>query len=417
MKFNRAFVNVIGCGFAGIECALFLAGHGIKVHLFDSKRNGTYKSCDYKSDFSEKREINEVLLRQELSLLGSPLIKAERELLSQGISDDLPSRLLEIGREMVKHNENIEFFEASVNEVNPKEVTIIATGPKTDEGLYEYLLTNLGYMRCYNHMPIYPVLQKIDESNLISNGNDKEYLYLPLDYSSYIDFINHIVKGLNSEINDKNFVLKENTMEELVNRGKDNLKNYAMMPLLLNGVKERPYAVLKLRKTENGLRLEDICSKFDIVNQLEVFSSLEGFEKSIIKKKADMLDVCYLNSRYVINEFHQCHQNENLFFAGSILGIEGYVDCIASGIYTALNVNKYFNEKLMIPMPKNTCIGSLAKTVISVVGTRPQPFIEDYGVIQMAGGEDVDELVSKAYNRSVEALAKYKEDYKNGKSI
>ena len=71
----------------------------------------------------------------------------------------------------------------------------------------------------------------------------------------------------------------------------------------------------------------------------------------------------------------------------------------------------------MIPMPKNTCIGSLAKTVISVVGTRPLPFIEDYGVIQIAGGEDVDELVSKAYNRSVEALAKYKEDYKNGKSI
>ena len=123
---------------------------------------------------------------------------------------------------------------------------------------------------------------------------DDEFLYLPLNYQEYIDFINHIVKGLNEEIDEKDFKLVENTMEDLVDKGKDNLKNYAMMPVLLKEINEKPYAVLKLRKTEKGFRIEEISSKFGLINQMQVFSSLNGFENSIIVKKADALDICFL---------------------------------------------------------------------------------------------------------------------------
>ena len=73
----------------------------------------------------------------------------------------MPEILLEIGKDMVKHNENIEYFEACVHEINPKEVTIIATGPNTDKKMFDFLLKQFGSMRCFSHMPVYPVLKKI----------------------------------------------------------------------------------------------------------------------------------------------------------------------------------------------------------------------------------------------------------------
>lgn len=414
MRFNRSFINVIGCGYAGIECALFLAGHGHKVHIFDACKE--YKDYCNDCDFAKKREVNEALLSRELSLLGSPLIKAEEQLLLKGYNKkDLPEILLEIGKDMIKHNENIEYFEACVHEINPKEVTIIATGPNTDKKMFDFLLKQFGSMRCFSHMPVYPVLKKIDESRLLQKEFDDEFLYLPLNYQEYINFINHIVKGLNEEIDEKDFKLVENTMEDLVDKGKDNLKNYAMMPVLLKEINEKPYAVLKLRKTEKGFRIEEISSKFDLINQMQVFSSLNGFENSIIVKKADALDICFLNSRYVVNQFHQCFQNENIFFAGSILGITGYVDCIASGLYTALNVNKYFSDKQMIPLPRDSCIGMLAKRIVSSASIKPQPFIDDYGLID-DNFED-EEIVSKTFRKSIDALAQFKEDYLNGKYV
>ncbi len=415
MKFNRSFINVIGCGFAGIECALFLAGHGHKVHIFDASKE--YKDYnDMQCDFAKKREVNEALLRRELSLLGSPLIKAEEELILKGYNkEDISSILLAIGKDMVKHNENIEYFEACVHEINPKEVTIIATGPNTDSQMFDFLLKQFGAMRCFSHMPVYPVVKKIDEEKLLKKDDDEQNLYLPLNYQEYIDFINHIVKGLNEEVDSDNFKIVENTMEDLVDKGKDCLKNYAMIPVLLDGAIEKPYAVLKLRKTEKGYRIEEISSKFDLINQMQVFSSLNGFANSIIVKKADSLDICFLNSRYVVNQFHQCFQNDNIFFAGSILGITGYVDCIASGLYTAFNVNKYFNDKRMIPLPKNTCIGSLAKRIVSSASTKPQPYIDDYGIIE--DNFDDDEIISKTFGKSIDALAQFKEEYLNGKYV
>ena len=172
MRFNRSFINVIGCGYAGIECALFLAGHGHKVHIFDACKE--YKDYCNDCDFAKKREVNEALLSRELSLLGSPLIKAEEQLLLKGYNKkDLPEILLEIGKDMVKHNENIEYFEACVHEINPKEVTIIATGPNTDKKMFDFLLKQFGSMRCFSHMPVYPVLKKIDESRLLQKEFDE----------------------------------------------------------------------------------------------------------------------------------------------------------------------------------------------------------------------------------------------------
>ena len=415
MGFNRAFVNVIGSGFAGIECSLFLAGHGIKVHLFDDEKYHDNKLFNSVDDYSYNIQINKFLLKKELAVLGSPLIKAKESLIDQGYkNEDINSVLLSIGKDMVKNNKNIEYFPVAVSEISPNEITIIATGSYTDENMINTLTNKFGLMRFFKHMPVYPIISNINENYLVKQ--DEKHYVMQLNYQEYIDFINKIVKQYNAKLDEGDFETIEDSIEYLVRKDKDSLKTYAMNPVCVEGENEKPYASLKLKKTKHGFKILDFCSKFDIDSQFKIFSSLKGFENITIERKADLMNVCCLNARYVINNFHQCMQNENLFFAGAILGVKGFTETVASGLYTAINVKKYYSEEYMPKFPKNTCIGVLADKILSSTSIKPHPFLEEYGIIE---SEDVckkDEM-EKIIETSMKELAQFKEVYKNGKYV
>ena len=416
MGFNRSIVNVIGCGFAGIECALFLAGHGIKVHIFDSDNN---KNQDILTDYCEcqrKRKLNEEILKNELKFLGSPLIKSQEIILNKGYNkDQICQLLLKIGKYMVKNNENISYFKANIHEINPNEITIIATGLNTDESMVNYLMNNLGSMRCFTNMPIYPVFQNINE-NLLYLGSEQDYLYLPLTFEDYNNFVDKINKLINQQAYYNKIDFIDNTLEDLAKKGKDCLKNYAMRPVLLDNLQWKPYAVIKFKKVDAGLMLEGVCSNLRLIDQLEIFHSLKEIKSAIMVRKAEIRKACFLNGKYVVNKFCQSLFNENLFFAGSILGISGYIDCIASGLYVGMSVNKFFKDQLMVSLPKDTCFGQFIEKIISSTSTKAHPFINDFDVINNLEGDD-KELIEKFFNISIEKLAKFKEDYIYGKHV
>ena len=397
MNYYNKVVNVIGCGYAGIECALFLSGHGVKVHMFDA---GLSYSCNCKKCTGQERTFEEELLKEELKLLGSPLIKEEENLTKAGLENCIACELLTAGKELVKKDKNIQLFEACLSELNPKEINVIATGSHTDEKMFDFLMRKFGSMRCFNHMYKYPLVDGVREGELYSKG--EEY-YLPLSYDQYLTFVNTIIKVLNRlDISFNKFC--PNTMEELACKGKDCLKNHAMMPVYLEC--KRPYAVLRLHKEAKGYRLEGLSSQLDRASQLEIIRSINGLEGAELIESGDVTDSVHLNSKYVVNEFNQAQKDKNIFFAGSLLGAEGVIDCIASGLYTAMNVNKYIKDLPMLTLPKSSLIGRHMERFSSSAK-------EGFGGLDIL---DLSNAGDRA-KRSFESLEKFKEEYIYGKYV
>ena len=417
--YRPKLVNVIGSGFAGIECALFLAGHGIKVHLFNVE---TERKDDDYVDFvekiqvnpSKKRKIFEDVLLRELEMLGSPLVRyAIKEKIS--FERENYKELIRYGREMIDNNENINVFPISINQINPSEVTVIATGNHTNDKLMDFLIYYFGYMNCFKKVGIFPIFTGVNEKKLYPRGDDENRFYLPLTYERYIRFIN-LIKYYSHQV-DENFVFEENTMEWFVNRGRDDLRNFAMRQVYVEGYDEKPYAVMRIKKTENGYRIDDLYSTFSPEIQEDIFRSLEPLKDAKLFRKADVVSSCLLNSKFIINEFSQSVKNENLFFAGSILGIDGALDNIATGLVAGININKYFNDYLMEPMPENTCIGSIMKCLTSLEEVKTQMLFEDYKLIKRDENLNDKNVVKRLFETSKTNLEKFKEKYKNGKRI
>ncbi len=418
MNYYQKVVNIIGCGFAGIECALFLARHDIKVHIFDIHKE--YKcNCDRckKIKECEKEELFEGLLRRELNYLGSPLIREEDRLIRAGYSGCLATKILEYGKKLVKINKNIEYFEACISQLNPREINVISTGSNTDEKMFNFLLNKFGSMRCFNKLSVCPIVDNIEISALKRKEGDNEYFYLPLDYNEYLKFVNSIIKVINSLGKENTKNLCANTIEELAVKGRDALRSFCLMPIYLKDLKEKPYAVLTLKKMERGYRLEGISSKLSRQNQLEIIKSLKGFSDVELLQEGNVEDAVYINSKYVINEFNQSVQDKNLFFAGAILGLSNFHDCIASGYMTALNVYKYYNDMKMVPLPNSSLMGRLAQKIISTSLLKKNSNLENYDIIANQDDYANPSLLESLFNNSVGGLLKFKEDYRYGEHV
>ena len=411
---SHPIINIIGGGFAGIECALKLAGHGIKVHMFNSPCD---YSCNCKFCRGEKEDQKEMLqnklLIQELNYLGSPLIREETRLREQNYTGCCATKILEYGKNLVKNNRYIEYFDICISELNPREINVIATGPCTDEKLFNYLIKKFGSMRCFNKENESPIVRDIDESLLKEKKGDKEYLYLPLEYDEYIRFVNSVIKVLNRLSQDKRKNFYQNTIENLVMLGKDALKDFAMKPIYLEGLEHRPYAVLTLHKEKEGFKLKRIFSNFDKDSQIEILHSIKALQNAEIINQGEVKNRIYINSKYMINEFNQSVQDKNIFFAGGILGLNSYYDCIASGLITGLNIYKYYNGKNMILLPQSSMIGSLPEK-LKLQGRGKDSL--SYEIKDNEKG--LNQLfVEKFYKMSEESIMKFKEEYIYGKYV
>lgn len=418
MNYYMPVVNVIGCGYAGIECALFLAGHGIKVHVFDIHRD--YKcSCNHCTGKIDtlKEKFCKILIKRELDFLGSPLIKEENRLIKEGYPGCIASKVLEYGERLVKNSKNIEYFNAGISQINPREINVIATGSNTDEKMFEYLTEKFGSMRCFRHLQISPIIDNIDIKEFYKRKDNDEFLYLPLDYEEYLTFVNAVIRELNTLNISYNYKFLQNTIEDLACKGKDAIKNYALMPVYLENLERRPYAVMRLYRQGEGYSIEGISSKLCQISQIRILKSLHAFRNINLIRQSDVKDATYLNSRYVVNDYNQSLQDYNLFFAGAILGLNSYYDCIASGLYTAMNVNNYVTGKKMIELPKESLIGRLSRKVISSNLIKRNFSSLNYDVIENQGDFTNPINIDRLYNRSVESLTRFKEVYTNGKYV
>lgn len=400
MPFNRKFVNIVGAGFAGIECALFLANHGIKVHIFDSGK--IFEKDVFDKNSTLIKEKTKILLIKELARLGSPLVR-EGEL--QGLSE---KEILLLGKQLLQENENIKVINACVHELNPNEVTVIATGSYTDEGMSDFLIKSFGGMLCSSYMPLYPTFDKSGKGLDERFGNK----LLGLSYEEYIRFINSVL----DEIRQGNVLEKDmlsGTIEKLVFENKTALRDFALRPVISNK-DDHPYATIKFAEKGGCLLGIGLATSLPRGSQEKIFSNVKFLADAPLIGEGKMLKVCQISSPYVVSNFHQSLTNSNIFFAGSILGISGYIDCIASGLYTALNVLKYVREDEMVKLSNKTAIGKMAE-VIATEDRIMGGFLEDYHIFSNDDleKENIDEEFAR---QSLKELALFKEDY-NGKHV
>lgn len=420
MKSKGHVVNVIGAGFAGIECALFLADHGINVHIFDcgSDYECDCCHCEVFGGGGDAQNLARDLLRGELHTLGSALIEKESKLRKEMSGRCLAKKLLAYGLEKVKKHKRIEYFNLCVSDLNLEEVNVVASGPHTKGGLFAWLKNLYGSMRFHDNCCRYPILQGVDEEKLYVKDGDDKHFYIPFDYEKYIALCNQIIKERNTLL-EKGINISKNpqTIESMVAKEKDCLKNNIMRPIYLSSLDKKPYAVIKLTKEDKGYVLEGFSSLLPPQAQYEIINSIDGLEKCVIMEIGKSFENSYINAPFVINAFGQSTKFENVFFAGNVAGVFGHIESMAMGLYVGHNVLSFVSHKQMVAIPSETAIGSMMKKITQNT-IKFDPIEANYDIISMQkvyktlrGKQDF------LFKRSFYLIEKYKEGCFNGKHV
>ena len=398
-------VNVIGAGLAGVEASFYLANKGINVKLYEMRPK--VNTSAHKTDlFAELICSNSLrgssidvavgLLKEEMKLLHSLIMEAA-ELTQVPAGGSLAvdrTKFATYITDKIKNHPNIEVINEEVTEI-PEGYTIICSGPLTSDKFSNYLKEYLDEKDFYFFDAVAPIIdaESIDYNKVyLKSRYDKgeaAYLNCPMTKEEFDKFYDCLIHAECVEPHDFELKVFEGCMpfEVMAKRGKDTLLFGPMKPVGLehNGI--RPYAVVQLRK-ENTLG-----STYNIVgfqthltwpSQREVIKLIPGLENANILRYGVMHRNTYINSPKLLNCFYQLKKNNNVFFAGQMTGVEGYVESAASGLASAINMYRYINNLELLKFPTETMIGAMAN-YISSSNENFIPMNANYGIIPELG--------------------------------
>ena len=408
MKDNKdVVVNVIGAGLAGCECAYTLAKNGIKVELYEMKPK--YKSEAHKSnDFAElvcsnslkSEEITNAcgLLKKEMEILGSLFIDVAyktRVNAGQALAVDrelFSSKITEI----IKNEKNINIHYEQVESVdNLSGIIVIATGPLTSKKLFENIKKMVGNESLYFYDAAAPIVEadsiNMDiayKMNRYGQEEDGDYLNLPMNKDEYYRFYNELINAKEAPRHEFDKVeLFEGCMpiEYMAKRGEKTLLFGPLKPVGLDNPKtgNKNYAVVQLRaenKEKTLYNLVGFQTSLSFGEQKRVFSLIPGLENASFVRYGVMHKNKYINGGNVLNRDFSLRENGNIFFAGQISGVEGYVESAASGLMVAYNILSRLNN-IEIMFPDTTMLGSLSK-YISTKNKNYQPMNANFGILK-----------------------------------
>lgn len=446
-------VIVIGGGLAGTEAALQVAKRGIKVKLYEMKpvkfsdahTNEDLAEVVCSNSFKSNLLTNACgLLKEELRILGSELIPvADSTSVPAGqalaVDRDVFSRKV---TELVEKNENIEVIREEVTEIPQDSIVIIATGPLTSEVLSERIKELTGSDKLFFYDAAAPIIDK-DSINMdiafygdrYSQERGKEepeeqwrerikseegsYINLPMNKEEYEKFWEELVNAEVVELHE--FEKREifegcMPLEIMAKRGMDTLRFGPLKPVGFTDLRtaRRPYAVVQLRQDNSEGNLYNIVgfqTNLKFGEQKRVFSLIPGLENANFVKYGVMHRNTYINSTMVLDNTYNMKEDENIFFAGQITGVEGYVESIASGFIAGINAANKILGKDKFVMPKETVNGALAD-YISTENDKFQPMNANFGILPKLDENIRDKKVKyqKMADRSLEIIKIIKEN-------
>lgn len=403
-------VKVIGAGLAGCEAAWQLAEKGIAVELYEMKPRKFTPAHKYKgfaelvcsnSLKAERVESAAGLLKEEMRRLGSlTMMAAEKTKVSAGGA-------LAVAREdfsdfitdKINSHPNITVIEGEVTSI-PDGKVIIATGPLTSEALSRSIAELVGGNYLYFHDAAAPIVtaESLDRSLVFEasryDRGEADYLNCPMNKEEYLAFYNELVNAETAPLHEfekegsKDYKVYEGCMpvEVLAKRGEDTMRFGPLKPVGLTDPRtgRRPYAVVQLRKENNEGTLYNLVgfqTNLKFGEQKRVFSMITGLKDAEFVRYGVMHRNTYLNSPGLLDRHFRLIKSPNIFFAGQMTGVEGYIESAASGIYAGLTLARQLLGLKEITLPKETMLGALSAYVEEGSPSGFQPMGSNMGIL------------------------------------
>lgn len=447
----KEYITVIGAGLAGCEAAYQIAKRGIKVKLYEMKPK-KYSPAHSNKDLAEIVCSNSFksnlltnacgLLKEELRRLDSLLIKiaditkvpagqalaVDREEFSKAVTDKIKSNpLIEIINEEVK----------DVNQMIKDGIVIIATGPLTSDELAKRIKEITGQDKLYFYDAAAPIVSKesidfniafygdrysqekrkdetIDQWKERLKKEEQSYINLPMSKEEYENFWKELI---NAEIVTLHEFEKREIFEGcmpveiMAKRGIDTLRFGPLKPVGFDDPRtaKRPYALVQLRQDDKQASIYNLVgfqTNLKFGEQKRVFSMIPGLKNAEFVKYGVMHRNTYINSTKLLDNTYNLKTNSNVFFAGQITGVEGYVESISSGLVAGINAVMKLKGAKKITFSDYTVIGSLAK-YISTPNEKFQPMNANFGILPELEGKrirDKKERYMELAKRSLENL-------------
>ena len=419
------YITVIGGGLAGAEAAYQIAKRGIKVKLYEMKpkkfspahTNKNLAEIVCSNSFKSNLLTNACgLLKQELRMLDSLLINiADKTKVpaGQALAVDRDQFAKQV-TEQIEKDPNIQIINQEVENIEQLAkdgIVIVATGPLTSESLAKNISNLTGQDKLYFYDSAAPIVTKesidfdiafygdrysqekkkeetIEQWQERQKNEEKSYINLPMNKEEYETFWHDLVNAQVVELHQ--FEKKEifegcMPIEVMAKRGIDTLRFGPLKPVGFDDPRtgKRPYAVVQLRQDNKQASLYNLVgfqTNLKFGEQKRVFSLIPGLQEADFIKYGVMHRNTYINSTILLDATYNLKQNNNIFFAGQLTGVEGYVESISSGLVAGLNAVLKYQGKSPIVFSKYTMIGALAQ-YISTENKKFQPMNANFGIL------------------------------------
>lgn len=421
----KDYITVIGGGLAGTEAAYQIAKRGIKVKLYEMKpkkfspahTNENLAEIVCSNSFKSNLHTNACgLLKEELRKLDSLLIKIADETAvpaGQALAVDREEFSKKV-TEQIKSNPLIEIINEEVTnleEISKDGIVIIATGPLTSDDLSKEIGRITGKEKLYFFDAAAPIISKdsidfniafygdrysqekkkeesIEEWKERLENEPKSYINLPMSKEEYENFYNELINAEVVELHEfEKREIFEGCMpvEVMAKRGEETLRYGPLKPVGFDDPRfgKRPYAVVQLRQDDSEASIYNIVgfqTNLKFGEQKRVFSMIPGLENAEFVKYGVMHRNTFINSPDLLDNTFNFKLNTNIFFAGQITGVEGYVESISSGMLAGINAALKFLNEEKVTFDEKTMIGALAK-YISTENKKFQPMNANFGIL------------------------------------
>lgn len=397
--------NVIGAGLAGAEAAWQIANAGEKVTLIEQKpmeRSPAHKSDDFaelvcsNSLKASRLDSAAGLLKEEMVRLGSLTVPVARGCAvpaGGALAVDRHIFSSTITEKIKAHpNITVKYKQAQDIPLSENDITVVATGPLTCGKMGESIRALCGGCLSFYDAAAPIVTAESIDMNIVfgasryGRGGESDYLNCPFNKEQYENFITELVNAQGAVLHD--FDVYEGCMpiEKLAKRGPDAPRFGPMKPVGLTDPKtgHRPWAAVQLRR-ENAAgtmyNLVGFQTNLKFGEQKRVFSMIPGLANAEFVRYGVMHRNSFIDSPRLLSAAFRLKKQKNVFFAGQITGVEGYMESAASGILAGKNAVRLARGEALLELPKTTMLGALSAYISDETVKDFQPMGANFGIL------------------------------------
>lgn len=401
------YITVIGAGFAGTEAAMQIAKRGIKCRLYEMKPkkfSPAHKSENFcelvcSNSFKAYRPDSAAgLLKNEMEALGSITVKCAKATAVPAGGALAVNRddFSEMVTRAVENEPLIEIIREELTEIPREGIVIVAAGPLASDSISEDIKRLCGENLSFYDAaaPIVSAdsvdMEKAFTQSRYDKGGEDDYINCPMNKEEYEAFHRELINAESVILHEfeKNKEIYEGCMpiEIMAKRGENTIRFGPMKPVGLVDPRtgHRPWAVLQLRKENKAGTLYNLVgfqTNLKFGEQKRVFSMIPALHDAQFVRYGVMHRNSFLNSPKVLTSYFNMKENSDIFFAGQITGVEGYMESAAAGIIAGINAARKFRGEEMILLPENTMLGALSRYVENTETKNYQPMGAAIGLL------------------------------------